>query len=142
MKLKLLFSFVLMLISAILIAPAAFILRTGQRVGLAIEAQDKEGNPATLTSPAWSVSPQGLVSLDVAADGLSATATDIPGAGVGTATVSASATDDIGEPLSATLDIDLVAADAAVFNIVAGTPEPRPDDEPVEPPPEPAEPPV
>lgn len=110
------------------------ILRTGQRVLLTARAQDAEGNPATFTGLSWASSDPAVVEVTDNGDG-TAWATDPAGAGLGTATVTATAQDDIGETLTGVLDIEVVAADAAVFNIEAGTPEPRPEAPPEESPP-------
>lgn len=124
----------------------AFVLKDGQQVPLALKVLDAEGNPATVEgAPSWQSSDTSLVTVTPdAADPARAVASTVPGPGVGTATVSATVDADLGEgvmPIGASLDIDVVAADAAVVNLEPGTPEPRaeaPVEPPVEPAPEPA----
>lgn len=102
----------------------AFILKDGTKVALALELFDAEGNAASGEgAPVWSSSDETLITVD--ADGVAST---VPGPGLGTATVTATVDADLGAgvtPVTGVLDIEVVAGDAAVVNITAGTPEPR-----------------
>jgi len=103
----------------------AFILKDGQQVQLAVELTDRDGNPVTADgAPVWSSSDPSLVTVDTS--GLAVT---VPGPGLGTAIITAVVDADLGEGVAeqtGTLDIEVVAGDAAIVNITAGTPEDRP----------------
>lgn len=94
----------------------AFVLKSGTKVQLAFELTDADGNIVTpVETPVWSSSDPTVV--EVTADG---SASDPVGAGLGTATISATA-----DGFTGVLDIMVVAGDAAFANITPGTPEPR-----------------
>ena len=108
----------------------SFILKDGQKVTLALEITDAEGNPAFGEgAPVWESSDPSLVEVVADPDDpTQAVASTVPGPGLGTATVTAIVDADLGEgvvPVTGTLDIDVVAGDAAIVNLVAGDPEPR-----------------
>jgi len=108
----------------------AFILKDGQKVPLQLVITDAEGNSAAGEGdPIWASSDKTLVVVTVdAADATKAVASTVPGPGLGTATVSAVVDADLGEgvtEVTGQLDIEVVAGDAAIVNIEAGTPEPR-----------------
>lgn len=104
-----------------------FILKDGQKVGLTLELTDADGNVVTgQGDPVWESSDPALVA--ISPNGAAATASTTPGPGTGTATVTARVDADLGEgvkEVTGTLDIEVVAGDASVVNIVAGTPEDR-----------------
>lgn len=102
------------------------ILTDEQKVSLALDAKTAAGNPAALDDvPSWSTSAPEIVSLDVAADGLSAVATAVGPLGLAQISVTADADLDDGEvrELTALLDIQVVAAEASTLGIAAGAPE-------------------
>lgn len=100
----------------------AFVLRATQNVDIAVdEITDKKGNPATIQDPTWASSDESIVT--VVGSGLTATASAV--GPLGTATVTLTGDADLGEgvkPITGTLDVEIVAGDAAVFNLVPGTP--------------------
>lgn len=102
------------------------ILTDMQKVPLSVEFLDAAGNPALVDgTPAWSSSDP-CVTLEAAADGLSAVAT--ASGALGTAQVSVTADADMGagvEPITGLLDIQVIADKAATVGISAGTPEPK-----------------
>jgi alkylation response protein AidB-like acyl-CoA dehydrogenase len=102
------------------------ILTDEQKVALAVAFTDRMGNPASVEgSPVWASSDP-CVEVTAAADGLSAVATTT--GPLGTAQVSVSADADLGEGVKSivgTLDIEVVAAEAANVGISAGAPEPK-----------------
>ena len=104
----------------------AFQLRDSEQVSLSVEALDSEGNPAAVTTT-WASSDDTIVAVTDNGDG-TAVAVASPGAGgLGTATITASVTDNSdGDVHVATLDVEVVAGDAVTFNVVAGAPEPKP----------------
>ncbi|MGV0985009.1 MAG: hypothetical protein ACOYB2_10670 [Limnohabitans sp.] len=112
----------------------AFQIRDDQQVSLAVEALDAEGNPASATI-AFTSSDETVVAVTDNGDG-TALAVASPGAGgLGTATITATATDNSdGDVHLGTFDIEVVAGDVVIVNVVAGTPEAK---APVEPPEEP-----
>lgn len=105
----------------------AFILKDGQKVRLRLVAQDSEGNPANFQGdPLWVSSDPALV--EILPEGVEAVAVTVPGPGLGTATITATVDADLGEgvtEITGTLDIEVVAGDAAVVNLEPGTPENR-----------------
>lgn len=115
----------------------SFILKDGQQVGLELQITDAEGNDVastSMTNIGWESSdPNLILVLLVPDDQRKATARTVPGPGVGTATVTVRARADLGEgeqEVTGTLDLDVVAGDAAIVNIQAGTPEDRTPAEP------------
>lgn len=105
----------------------AFQLRDNQQVGLSVEALDSEGNPADATS-AWSSSDPSVADVDQ-----SGLVTASPGAaGLGTATITATVTDNSdGDQHTGTFDVEVVGSDAVTVNITAGTPVDKPAAPPV-----------
>lgn len=113
-----------------------FILRATQQVDLTVEVLDRRGNPAQVQNGTWASDDDGIVSVT---DNGNNTATVRATGPVGQATVTYQADVDLGEGVSnmtATLDVEVVASDAAVFNITPGTAVEQEDDAPVEPAPE------
>lgn len=104
------------------------ILTDSQQVDLSVAFLDKANNPAPVDgTPTWSSSDETVVTLTVAADGLSATA--VTTGTLGTAQVSVTADADLGEgttAISGVLDITVQAGAAVVANINAGTPTEKP----------------
>jgi len=89
---------------------------------------DKKGNPATVDGlPVWSVSDATILSVQPAADGLSATI--VANGPLGLSQVSISGDADLGEgmkPVVGTLDVTVVAGEAVSATINAGTPTEQP----------------
>ena len=102
-------------------------VRADERLPLTITARDRAGNIAPLDGvPVWSSSDLSLLTLAVAADGLSAFA--IPVGPIGTCRVNVTADADLGDgvrELIGTALIDVMSAEAVTIAIVAGTPEPQ-----------------
>jgi hypothetical protein len=108
----------------------AFVLKDGQKVPLALVITDADGNAAPVEgAPVWASSDVALVEVTVDPDDpMKAVASTVPGPGLGIATVSAVVDADLGEGVASVegrLDIEVVAGDAAIVNIEAGTPEAR-----------------
>lgn len=103
----------------------AFQLRDSEQLPVAIEALDSENNPADVTTR-YATSDDQIVGVNDALDG-SATLIASPGAGgLGTATITATITNNAdGTSIEASLDIEVVAGDAVVANIVPGTAQPK-----------------
>lgn len=105
----------------------ALLLTNAQKVALSLQPLDAYGNPARVDGvPAWQMSDAALGTLTLAADGLSAMFATLGPLGI--VQVSATADADLGagtRTLSATLDIQIEAAEAVSLGIRAGTPEPR-----------------
>lgn len=104
-----------------------FILGDDQKVTLSIAPVDAAGNPAPVDGvPSWSLSDTKYIGLEVADDGMSATAIAI--GLLGTTQVQVAADADLGEgvvTINGTLDIEVVAGQAVGLSIAAGTPEPK-----------------
>lgn len=100
----------------------AFQLRDSQQIQLSVEALDSEDNPAAVDI-AWSSSDETIAAVDQT--GLVVAS---PGAaGLGTATITASATDrSDGDIHTGTFDVEVVAGDAVIVNVTPGTPEDKP----------------
>lgn len=99
----------------------SYILKATQQVDLSITVTDKRGNPATVQNPSFASSDEAVVS--VVDEGLTAVASAV--GTPGTATVTFTGDADLGEgvsPITGVLDVEVVAGDAAVVNITAGTP--------------------
>ncbi len=98
-----------------------------QQCTLSVAFKTKKGHDAKVDgTPTWSVSNPAVLGLAVGADGLSATVT---AAGLGDCQVSMSADADLGpgvRPITGTLDVTVVAAEADTAEIVAGTPDVQP----------------
>lgn len=103
----------------------ALILTDEQKVKLSVSFLTKAGNAAKVDgAPVWSSSNDTVISLVVAEDGLSADAVTV--GPLGSAQVSVSADADLGEGVRSivgTLDLEVVAAEAATVGIAAGAPE-------------------
>lgn len=115
----------------------AFILTADQQVGLSFSAKDKYGNDAGIDgTPTWTSSDESKVTVSGGADGKSATAVAV--GPVGTAQISVRADADLGDgarEVVGVLDIEVIAGEASVVALSAGTAEAKPAAEPV---PEPA----
>ncbi len=111
----------------------ATILRDSQQAELSYTATSKRGNPATIADAAWSSSDESIAT--VAGDGAGAVVKAV--GPIGTATITLTGDADLGEgvkPVRGVLDIEVVAGDAAVFNITVAEPTEQADAAPVEPP--------
>ncbi len=95
-----------------------------QKVGLSVAYETAGGNPATVDGkPVWASSNEEVLKLEVSEDGFSAVA--VSGA-LGSAQVTVTADADLGEGTREVLaigDFEVVAAEAALAKITAGTPE-------------------
>lgn len=115
----------------------AFILTADQQVGLSFSAKDKYGNDAGIDgAPTWTSSDESKVTVNTGADGKSATAVAV--GPVGTAQVSVRADADMGDgarEVVGVLDIEVIAGEASLVALSAGTAEAKPAAEPA---PEPA----
>ena len=100
------------------------ILTDEQKVQLSIQPVTSAGNPARVDGvPVWTVSDGTVLTLDVAPDGLSAWA--IATGTLGPSQVSVSADADLGagvRDLTATLDVEVFAAEAVALSISATAP--------------------
>lgn len=100
------------------------VLTDVQKVALAIAPKSAAGNPATVDGvPAWSSSDETVVTLTVAADGMSAEA--VTTGKLGTAQVNVTADADLGEGLkeiTGVLDVEVKASEAVSLDINAGAP--------------------
>lgn len=100
------------------------LLTTTQEVDFTIQPADKFGNPAKVDGvPVWNVSDEGVGSLVISADGLTATFKAL--GPVGNCQVSATADADLGEgmkSISGTADIQVESGAAVAMNLVAGAP--------------------
>lgn len=117
----------------------AFILKATQNVELSVTIADKKGNASSVQNGVWANSGEGVVAVTDNGNN-SATVSAIGTPGMATITYTADA--DLGEGVKSvvgTVDIEVVAGDAAVFNIVPGVPSeqsdvtptaPRPPDSP------------
>jgi hypothetical protein len=91
-------------------------LTDSQQVHLTLAEKDKAGNPVSpSTVPVWLSSNTDVVTLSVAADGLSADA--VTTGAIGSATISASS-----DNLTGTLDVTVVPGAAVTIELDAGTP--------------------
>lgn len=101
----------------------AVIINDEQKVPLTVVAKNNSGKVVAVDGPpAWSSSDVNIVSLVVAPDGLSAEAFSV---GLGNATISVIADADLTpavREISASIDISVVAAEATVLELTAGTP--------------------
>jgi len=100
------------------------ILTDAQKVNLTVTFQDAAGNPATVDGvPTWVSSDPTIITLNVAADGLSADA--VTTGTLGTAQVSASADADLGSgvtTITGVIDLEVQGAAAVVALVAAGAP--------------------
>lgn len=118
--------------SAVSLPPATFFLRgiikmqmtDVQQAVATVEAQDAEGNPAALdNAPAWSSSDVNIVTVTPAPDGMSAVIKSPSPGPLGSAVVTVTA-QVAGQPVTATLAVDIVASAATQLNISTAPPTP------------------
>lgn len=102
----------------------AFQLKATQQVVAAIgNVTDKRGNPTTVQNPTWTSSDPSVLTVTGAADGMSATA--YAAGPVGTASIVLDADADLGDgvtPIQGVAEVEVVAGDAAIVNVMLGTP--------------------
>lgn len=107
-------------------------MTTHQQVHLSIQPVDKRGNPAKVDGvPVWLTSNSEIVSLAVAADGMSADASAV--GPLGRSIVSVTADADLGQgtvELVGAIDIDITPSGAVSLTITAGVPADQEDAEP------------
>ncbi len=101
------------------------VLTDTQQARLAIAEVDRRGNPVTpgdegFGTITWTTSDPSVVTVTSSADGASATV--VAAGSLGTAQISASA-DVGGQPLTGTLDVQVVAGAAASIKITADAPQ-------------------
>lgn len=100
------------------------ILSDSQKFDATVGFVDKKGQPAKVDGvPSWTVSDPTILSVEPAADGMSATVKAI--GPLGTSQVSVTADADLGEGVRnvvGTLDVEVVAGEAVAANINAGAP--------------------
>lgn len=107
---------------------AALILTDSQQVAFSIKVTDKKGNPASVEGvPEWASSDDTILTVEAAADGLSAVA---KAAGpLGTAQVSVTADADLGTGVTSiigTQDVEVVAGAAVAIALTGAAPEEQP----------------
>ena len=117
----------------------ALTLQVTQQFPIEIQPVDARGNPAAVDgAPTWSVSDDTLLKVEAADDGLSAVVSALGPVGSAQVTVRADARmgAEVRE-IVGTLDVSLVAAEAATLRLVPGvpteieaTPTPEPASEP------------
>lgn len=99
-------------------------LKVNQNLPMTIAISDKFGNPAKVDgAPVWALTDTALGALQVSEDGMSATL--VPQGAVGTLKVQVKCDADLGEGVKeilGELDIELLAGEAEVVAISAGTP--------------------
>jgi len=102
----------------------SMLLTDTQEVDLSIAPKDAKGNPAAVEgAPVWASSDPTILTVEAAADGLSAVAKAV--GPLGTAQVSVTADADLGEgvkSISGTMDFEVQAGEAVSLGISAGTP--------------------
>jgi hypothetical protein len=100
------------------------ILKVTQKVPVTLAITDVKGNPALIDGmPKWALTDESLATLVASEDGMSAVLTPVGPFGALKIQVSADA--DLGEGVTAILgelEVDLIAGDAAVVSLAAGTP--------------------
>lgn len=105
----------------------ALILTDLQKVALSVTFTTAAGNPAVVDGvPVWGTSDETILSVVAAEDGLSAVVTTV--GPLGLAQVSVSVDADLGEgvkPLVGTLDVSVIASEAAFAIVASGVPEPK-----------------
>lgn len=103
------------------------IMTATQQVGLSVAVTDKKGNPAQVQDPVWATDNSDLLTLEVAADGMSCTvkATGVLGAGTVQFTCDADLGDGV-SPLIGTVAFEITAGAATVVTITEGTPTEQP----------------
>lgn len=103
----------------------SLILTDEQKVQLSINPVTAAGNPAKVDGlPVWTSSDEGVITLEVAEDGLSAWAKTVGNLGSAQLIVKADA--DLGEGIReiiAILDVEVKPAEAVTLSILAGVPE-------------------
>ena len=103
----------------------ALVLTDEQKVALSVVATTAAGNPAQVEgAPVWSISDPTILTLAVDPAGFNAVATTNGPLGLCQVNVSADA--DLGtgvRTITALLDVEVVAAEAAALGITAGAPE-------------------
>jgi hypothetical protein len=96
-----------------------------QKFGAAIAVTDARGNPAAIDGvPEWSTSEETVLTVEPAADGLSAVVRAAGTIGVGQVVVSLDA--DLGDgvrPLTGVLDVSVVASEATAVGFAVTAPE-------------------
>jgi hypothetical protein len=98
-----------------------------QEARATIAPQDRAGNPASVDGvPTWESSDTSVITVSPTEDGLTA---DVVTTGtLGTATVTVTADADLGEgvtSLTGTLEVEVIASQAADLNVSVGTPTER-----------------
>ena len=96
----------------------AFTLLDSQKVSLSVTAADAAGNPDPSAKIAYAVDDATIAALTDNGDG---TAEVVAGT-IGTATVTATATDADGNAITGTLAVTVTGGDATTLSIVPGTP--------------------
>jgi hypothetical protein len=108
--------------------PMMLTLTDTQQCSLSIAVTDKKGKAASVDgAPQWSTSDVAVVTVEPAADGLSAV---LKAQSPGTAQIAVVADADLGDgitPLSGTLDVTVIAGAAVAVAIGTGTPEEQPE---------------
>lgn len=99
-------------------------LKVTQKLPLKVEFKDAQGNPAQVDGlPKWAVTDEAAATLEVAADGMSATL--IPSGPISAFKVQVQADADLGEGVKeilGSLDIEMLGGEAVSVNITAGEP--------------------
>jgi hypothetical protein len=103
----------------------AFQLHDSEQVLLSVAATDAEGNPSGATI-AFSSSDDTIVAVTDNGDGTALAVASPGAAGLGSATVSVTATDADGSTASGAFDIEVIPGDTVAVNITPGTPEAKP----------------
>jgi hypothetical protein len=106
------------------------LLGTNQLIPLTVKFTTLAGSPSSVEgAPTWASSDESILTLDVAADGMSATAIAVGVVGSATVTVTADSdlTDEV-KQISGSQDFSVIEPTelAAVVTIVPGTPENKP----------------
>lgn len=99
-------------------------LTSTQKASLSLAAYDAKGNPAAVEGVGWNVSDPAILTVTPGDD--PATATVFAVGPVGVAQVQVKADADIGDgtrELTGTLDVEVVAGEAAVITVTAGAPD-------------------
>lgn len=95
-------------------------LQIDKPAGFSVSFSDSKGNPARVDGiPVWSITPDGLATLEVGTDGLSATVTPIGALGAAVLKVTADA--DLGagvQEISGQADLNFIAGNAVTVTII------------------------
>ena len=108
------------------------VLSASQQVTFSVSYTDKKGNPAKVEGlPVWASSDEALLTVEAAADGMSALAVAVGGLTPPDTTVQVSVTADadLGEGVTAIVgvgNVAIVAGEAVAANLSAGAPEEQP----------------